>query len=127
MKDSSNKILFWSPRILSILFALFISIFAFDVFAEGYGFWKTFLAFIIHLIPTALIVIVIIISWRWEWVGGIIFIALPIYYVYSAWGRFPISVYFIMCGPMVLISILFFINWQRKKEMSKKKSDTYVI
>ena len=122
MNKSINKILFWSPRILCILFALFTTIFAFDVFGEGNGFWKTLLALVMHLIPTGVIVLALIISWRWEWIGGIIFIALPIFYVYWAWGRFPVSVYFIMCAPMVMISILFFINWKIKTDLQKKQN-----
>ena len=37
----SKQLLFWTPRILGILFALFLSMFALDVFGEGYGFWGT--------------------------------------------------------------------------------------
>jgi hypothetical protein len=111
MKDVSGKILFWSPRILTILFALFISIFALDVLEEGLGFFRTLLAFMIHLIPSSIIIIVLIISWRKEWIGGVVFAAFTIFYIYLTRGRFPISVYFVICVPMVLISILFFINW----------------
>jgi hypothetical protein len=39
MNESKRRMLFWTPRLLSILFAIFISLFALDVFGEGYGFW----------------------------------------------------------------------------------------
>jgi len=76
MTTPPKQLLFWSPRILCLLFAAFISIFAADAFGEGYGFWKTILALLIHLIPTGIILVILAISWRWEWVGGILFIAL---------------------------------------------------
>lgn len=117
MNKTTKQLLFWSPRVICILFALFTTIFAFDVFGEGYGFWKTLLALTMHLIPTGIIVVALIISWRWEWIGGVIFITLAIVYVFFGWGRFPLSVYFVMCGPMVLMSILFFINWKYKAEL----------
>ena len=120
MNKSINKILFWAPRILCIIFALFTAIFAIDVFNEDYSFWKTILAFVMHLIPSGIIVLVLIVSWRWDWIGGILFMAMPIFYIYWAWGRFPISVYLIMCLPMVLISILFFINWKIKIDLQNK-------
>ena len=36
--------LFWTPRVAGILFVLFLSIFALDVFGETRGFWETLLA-----------------------------------------------------------------------------------
>ena len=44
MKRPVKRTLFWAPRILCILFAVFVSLFALDVFGEGYGFWETILA-----------------------------------------------------------------------------------
>ncbi len=120
MDKTIKRILFWSPRALSILFALFISMFALDVFGEGYGFWNTILAFAIHLIPTAIIVMLLVVAWRLEWIGGVAFLILAGFYVFMAWGKFPLSVYFVISGPMVLISILFFANWKYRTEMQTK-------
>ena len=33
-----QKTILWTPRVLAILYAAFISVFALDVFGEGYGF-----------------------------------------------------------------------------------------
>ncbi len=120
MSKASTQILFWSPRALSILFAVFISIFAFDVFSEGYDFWKTLLAFAIHLIPSIIILLFLTIAWRWEWIGGIVFLILAISYIVMAWRKFPLSVYFVIAGPMVIISILFFFNWKYRTEIQTK-------
>lgn len=120
MKQSTKKILFWSPRIICILFALFISLFAFDVFDGNHPLSEMLLAFLIHLIPTFLIILILVISWKWEWTGGITFILLSIAYVVWAWGRFPFSVYLIICGPMLFISILFFMNWKFRSELREK-------
>jgi hypothetical protein len=109
MSKPLKRILYWAPRILTILFAAFISIFALDVFGEGYGFWETVLALTMHLIPTALLVILLILSWRWEWVGAI-YIVLGFVYIFSMRG-FPVSVYLIISGPAFLIGVLFLINW----------------
>jgi hypothetical protein len=58
------------PRILAILFAAFLSVFALDVFGEGYWFWGTIRALFMHLIPTMIVLAALIIAWRWEGVGG---------------------------------------------------------
>jgi hypothetical protein len=117
MKKPMKQLLFWMPRILCILFAVFVSLFALDVFGEGYGFWKTILALLIHLIPTVFILIVLVVSWHWEWVGGILFIALGIFYDISFWGRFYWTVYLVMSGPLFLMGVLFSINWLFRKKL----------
>ena len=120
MNKTTKQILFWSPRALCILFALFVSIFALDVFREGYDFWRTLLALAMHLIPTVIVVLFLIIAWRWEWIGGIVFLVLAVFYIIWAWGRFPLSVYFVISGPMIIISILFFLNWKYRTEIKNK-------
>ena len=111
-----KSVMLWSPRVLAILFALFLSLFALDVFDGKSGILETLVGFAIHLIPTGIIVIAIILSWRREWIGGTVFIILPLFYIYSTWGRFPLSVYLIMCTPMAVISNLYFLNLKIKKD-----------
>jgi hypothetical protein len=106
-----KRVLFWTPRVLGILFAIFLSGFALDVFSEGYGFWQTIGALLLHLVPVYIVVIVLVIAWRWEWVGAILFTALAVFYVIWMWGRFPLVTYLSISGPLVLIGVLFLSNW----------------
>ena len=46
------------------------------------------LAFLIHLIPTGIVLVALAVSWRWEWVGGILFIALGMAYLVTSWNKF---------------------------------------
>ncbi len=78
--------LIWTPRILCLLFAVFLSLFALDVFDQGYGFWGTMFALLMHLVPTGLVLVALAITWRWEWLGTILFIALGISYIVMAAG-----------------------------------------
>lgn len=111
MKKCKKRVLFWTPRVLCILFALFLSLFALDVFSEGYGFWETILALLVHLVPVYIVVIALVIAWRWEWVGAILFTALALFYLVWTWGRFHWSVYLGISGPLVLLGVLFLFNW----------------
>jgi len=111
MSTRTKRILFWTPRVLGILFAIFLSMFALDVFGEGLDFWKAILALLIHLVPVYIVVIVLVIAWRWEWVGAVLFAALAVLYVVAAWGRLHWSAYVAISGPLVLLSILFLFNW----------------
>jgi hypothetical protein len=106
-----KSLLFWVPRILTLLFAIFLSLFALDVFNEGYGFWKTLLALFMHLIPTWLVLGALAVSWRWEWVGAVLFTSLGLWYIIMAWGRFHISAYLVISGPLFLLGALFLLDW----------------
>ena len=106
---------FLGPRGLRILFAIFLSLFALDVFSEGYGFGETVLALLIHLIPTSLVVISLAIAWRWEWVGSILFIALALFYLASSGGKS-----WIISGPLFLIAILFLVNWMYRSRLKRR-------
>jgi hypothetical protein len=118
MTKPVKRLLFWTPRILCILLAVFVSLFSFDVFGEGYSFWKTILALLMHLIPTGIILIVLAVSWRWEWVGAIIFSVLGVLYIVMFWGRFKWHVYLLtISGPLFLVGFLFLINWLYRKQI----------
>ncbi len=96
---------------LGILFALFLSIFALDVFGTGAGFWATLLALVMHLLPVGILVIGLIFAWRWEWVGAVLFLGFGIGYLATAWGHFPLAVYWVIVGPAFLVRKMF--SWAR--------------
>ena len=117
MNKTTKQILYWSPRVLGILLALFIGIFALDVFSEVNNVWSTLVALSMHLIPTVIVVLFLLVSWRREWIGGILFLCLAIFYVVLSWEQFPVSVYFVISGPLVLMSVLLFANWKYRTEL----------
>ena len=118
MSNFSKRMLFWIPRVLSIIFIAFLSLFALDVFSEDYSFWQTVLALIIHLIPSIVFIVALILAWRWEWIGSIAFTALGIVYIVMFRDReFSWSVYVMMSGPLFLLGILFLINWLCRKQL----------
>ena len=113
MTRSSSSAIFWAPRILTILFALFLSVFALDVFTETKGLFQILAALVMHLTPTLIVIVLLVLAWRWEFVGVVAFAALAIVYIVVMWGRFPLSTYVVISGPMLLISVLFFLSWLR--------------
>lgn len=113
MSKSARGVLFWAPRILTILFALFLSVFAFHVFAETSGFLATLTAFVLQLMPAFLVVVLLVFAWRWELIEVIAFAGLAIAYVVVMWGRFPWVSYATISGPLLLISVLFLLSWRQ--------------
>jgi len=110
-----KKFLYWAPRVLCILFGVFLSLFSLDVFEAGRGAGETFLALMIHLIPVFLIALVLVVSWRREWVGALLFAALAVFYVVMTGGREHLGAYASISGSLVVISALFFVNWMRRR------------
>ncbi len=112
------------PRILSMIFILFLAMFSLDVFEGNYGFWGTALALFMHNIPSLALLVVLLISWKYEIFGGIVFILAGIAYIFMTASRVSewyivLSWSMIIAGPAFLIGILFLINWfGRKKRAS---------
>lgn len=122
MNQDIRRVLFWTPRVLCILFAMFLSLFALDVFGEGGGFWETAGALIVHLVPVYIVVIVLVVAWRWEWVGAILFNALALLYVVTMWGRFSLATYLCISGPLVSVGVLFLFNWIYRAQLRTRPS-----
>jgi hypothetical protein len=122
-KKKPNKFIYWTPRILSIIFLLFLALFSLDVFGEGYGFWGTILAFLMHNMPVFFLAIILWISWKYEIVGGIAFILaglLYIVFVMVSLIKTGFQWYYLVwviqiAGPAFFIGALFLIGWFRKK------------
>ena len=115
-----NKYLYWIPRILSIIFILFLAMFSLDIFDGNYGFWGTILGLFMHNIPVFILLIVLIISWKHEIVGGIIFILAGLFYIITLLMNpqlewYMLSWSLLIAGPAFLIGILFLLNWKFKK------------
>ncbi len=114
MPTPSNRVLFWAPRALSILFIAFVSLFALDVFGEAHGFWQTLVALAMHLIPTFVMVAVLVVAWRREWFGAVMFTACAIVFAFIVRGPFWVKLIFAM--PCFITAWLFLVNWRLRKQ-----------
>ena len=124
MKQPLKRLLFWTPRILCILFAAFLSLFALDVFDGKLGFWQTILALLMHLMPVFFLILVLVVTWRWEWVGAAVFPGLGAFYIWWAWHRWhwPYNLWncVTIAGPLFVLGALFLFNWLYRAELRKK-------
>ena len=111
----SKRLLFWAPRVLTIAFAMFLALFALDVFSEGYTGWRLLLALVMHLKWPAMVAGALVLAWRWEWVGTLLFAGLGTFYLRNNL-RHP-SWILVISGPLFLIAVLFLINWLKRAEL----------
>jgi hypothetical protein len=117
MSHFTARLLYWSPRILAIAFAVFISIFALDAFGENHGFWPTALAFSIHMIPTMIVVAILIAAWRWEWVGAVVYALLTAIYLWWGLPRRPLLGVLMIAIPLLVIAGLFLADWIERAKL----------
>jgi hypothetical protein len=122
MAKKIGKFVYWTPRILSIVFIIFLALMSLDVFDENYGFWQTIVALLIHNIPSFILLIVVIISWEYEIVGGVAFILAGIAQMIFSVVRADVEPWYIsflaslmIDVPAFIIGILFLIGWKRKR------------
>jgi len=129
MAKKPGKIIFWTPRILAIMFILFLSLFSLDVFEGNYGFWGTILGLFMHNIPTLILLVVLLISWKREIVGGIVFCLAGLLYIarlaFTAITNPPFHWYYLswsltIAGPALLIGILFLVGWSKKRKKNAR-------
>lgn len=123
-RKPAHELLYWAPRALCIMFALFTSIFALDVFEGDRSVWEMAQALIMHLVPTFLIVILLVLSWRREWIGGYFFIVLAAVYVLMSWGK-PFAKWWallLMAGPLAVTGALFLVNWYKRGVLRGKSA-----
>jgi prepilin signal peptidase PulO-like enzyme (type II secretory pathway) len=105
-----SKILYWFPRILTIVSLLFMIMFSFDVFGGDDSFGSKMLGFMVHNIPVFILIIILIVAWKWEAAGGALFILASIcgtVFFHSFSGN-PGSL--LVIAPFLLTGILFLLH-----------------
>ncbi len=110
------RLLFWAPRILSIAFAIFLSLFALDVFNENHGFGQIALTLLIHMIPAFIVLAVLIVAWRWEWAGAVLFASAAAFYAASVLPRHPNWAATISL-PLLIIAALYLASWLMRSQL----------
>jgi hypothetical protein len=127
---TSIRVFHWLPRIICILAILFISLFAADAFASGLTIWQQLGGFLIHLIPSFILLAFLIVAWKWEFIGGIIFVVIglvtsPLVFMLNH-NRNQLSIgaslknVLMITFPFIVVGVLFIIsNSLKKKNLTK--------
>lgn len=122
MPKRAGRVLFWTPRILCILFALFLGLFALDVFDVPASLGEKLLGLLVHLVPVYIVAVVLLFSWRREWIGAIAYTALAVLYIVLDRGESHWSVYAGIPGPLFLLGVLFLLNWIYRSRLRQNKT-----
>jgi hypothetical protein len=124
----TTEIVHWIPRVLCILVILFISMFALDSFDPRLTLWQQIGGFLIHLIPTYILVALLVVAWKWELTGGILFVLLaagfsPVVYNINHYRnefsvRTSLEIVLMITFPFLLVGGLFLLSHFLKKNQS---------
>jgi len=128
----SIRLIHWIPRIIGMLAILFVSLFALDAFDPKLTLWQQIFGFIMHLIPSFILIILLLIAWKWEYAGGIIFMIIgiglsPFIFMFnyrmnhSVW--MSLGIIMAITIPFAIIGFLFILShFLKKKNRTKDKT-----
>lgn len=129
---NSLRIFHWFPRILGILAILFLSIFALDSFSPDLTLSQQLTGFIIHLIPSFVLLVFLIIAWKRELTGGLLFAILSLGFTPEIFlhnfrmnHSVPMSIGIVMMlnFPFFVTGVLFVLShFLKKKNLSESMS-----
>ena len=125
-----TKILYWLPRLLCIVAILFISLFALDAFQPEHTIWQQIGAFLMHLIPSLILLALLLIAWKWEYIGGIIFTVIGLGFSpfifkhnydmnHSIW--MSLGIISMITLPFVVVGILFIMSHFHNIRIARNK------
>lgn len=125
--EKSIRILHWAPRILCIAAILFVSLFALDAFEPGLPLGDQIKGFLIHLIPSFVLLAILVLAWKWELAGGILFILIglvmtPVIFTgnyrvnESIW--LSLLIVLTITIPFLIVGILFVLSHHKKNALN---------
>ena len=107
--EKRMRFLYWSARILGILAILFMMMFSLDCFEAGTLLGDQVLCFLMHNIPSFIILGILLVAWKWERIGGILFLAAALagmifFNVFNGnWGALIIMTPFVVTGMLFIL------------------------
>jgi len=119
MNKRMESFLHWLPKVITILFILFVAMFSLDVFDENLGFWGTVLGLFMHNIPAFVLIIILVFAWRRPIIGAVGFLLMDLLYFVWTWVARPAQLSWFYINPVflvaLLIGILFWVSHKRSK------------
>lgn len=130
---AKEMIAHWTPRLLCIGAILFVSMFALDAFEPGIPMGQQLLNFIMHMIPSFILMLLLFVAWKRPFVGGIIFaligiVTSPLVYnlnynrTHVVWTS--LSIILMITVPFIVIGALFILDHFLQKQNKQQQLKT---
>ena len=107
------KIIHWAPRIAAILIIFFITLFSLDVFDGEASLLEMLGGFIIHSLPSIVMIILLLLSWKRPAIGFAAFlIAAALFAILFVRDIYALPNLLIFVLPLLLVAFLFLVDWK---------------
>jgi hypothetical protein len=102
--------------------------FAADAFEPGLTLWQQIGGFLIHLIPSFVLILILVIAWKWELIGGTVIaiiglILTPVIFITNYRMNhsigMSIGIISMITVPFILVGVLFIISHFMKRKQAK--------
>jgi len=100
---------------LGVLYAVALLIFAADVFNHEQNIAQTFYDILLHLLPTAVILLIVFVAYNRPLIGAIIYLVLGLMYIITGWASMHWTAHVLIAGPLLLLSALYITAWKSIK------------
>ena len=108
-----SKIIHWAPRAASILIIFFISLFSLDVFDMEASPLELLGGFLIHNIPSIVMLGLLIFAWKRPAVGFVAFmVAGALFAIFFVRDFYALPNLILFVFPILLIAFLFYVDWK---------------
>jgi hypothetical protein len=96
----------WIARVLMAAFILFLTMFSFDVFSMEGTLLEKLGGFLMHSIPSFVLVVVLLVSWRSPLLSGLLALAFAAAFALRWWLQ-GVTRFAILVLPLVVVGVLF--------------------
>lgn len=107
------KIIHWAPRLAALLIIFFVGLFSLDVFGTGAPPLEVLAAFLMHNLPSLVMLVLLAFAWKRPVVGFVAFLmaaaAFAALFVRDLYAL-PNLLLFVL--PILLVASLFYADWQ---------------
>jgi hypothetical protein len=117
------KTIHWTPRIAAIGIIFFVSLFSLDVFEMDASPLQLLGGFIIHNIPSIVMIVLLIFAWKRPMVGFFAFLLAGLFFLRFVIFNLSLGHFLLFSGPLLLISTLFYADWRWIQPGSPKPLD----
>lgn len=121
------RIIHWAPRVAAIMIIFFTSLFSLDVFEMQGTPIQLLGAFLMHNIPSIIMIILLILAWKRPVVGFVAFlvagVAFAAFFVRDLYSL-PNLLLFVF--PILLVALLFYADWKWVKPVTLPDAEVEV-
>jgi hypothetical protein len=102
--------------------------FSLDAFQAGMSLKDQLLAWLIHMIPSFVLILILVIAWIWENIGGIMLLSLGLAFSpFIFWGNYThnhslwmsLLIILMITFPFILAGALFMLSYHTKRRTSR--------